>query len=116
MPASTPSPIARDLWAQTRSNGPAPAASPPLMRWRAAAAGRFRQIGISVEMDQREQTMFFGVRLECWIGRKMISAQTKRGHVLSTSLLHRLDHILRSSRGRRDVNGGPALIVEADIA
>ena len=68
--------------------------------------GRFRQIGMGVEMDQRERTMFFGVRLECWIGRKI---QTKRGHVLSTSFdtVSSTASIIssRSSGGRRDVNG-----------
>jgi hypothetical protein len=61
--------------------------------------GRFDQIGVGIEMDQRQRTMFFSVGFERRIAGQMISAEAKRGHVAVDHLRHRLchrgDHIVR---------------------
>jgi hypothetical protein len=84
-------------------------------------------------MDQRERAMFFGVRPQCRIARKMISAQTQRGYVAFNQLrhgcLHRGDHILRAPWERHNVTVidqtvsvfeciivWPALIIQANVA
>jgi hypothetical protein len=94
---------------------------------------RFRQIGVGIEMNERQRAVPLGMSTKRGIAREVIPTEPQRRHVMIDELRHGFlncrDHVFSTAREPQDIAAidqaeaflegvvmRPAFVIEADVA